>query len=113
MPSESTKKVEYEFGGPIGAFGTVVSLPFVIYGLFFLCNTSGDCLSIYPFHIPALPDFSKVEFWNTQSFLITISWIVWLIILERFLPGKTVKGVKLANGEQLEYKINGKQKKEI
>jgi len=99
--------VEYEFGGPIGALGTVLSLPIVIYALFFLCNDHGDCLSVYPLHIPSLPDFSQVEFWNTDAFLVTLGWFSWLIVLSFILPGAYVQGVKLETGERLTYKING------
>jgi hypothetical protein len=31
-------KIEYEFGGPIGAFFVMFGLPFVIFALYFLCN---------------------------------------------------------------------------
>jgi delta14-sterol reductase len=30
--------VHYEFGGPVGALGIIVSLPAVCYGLVFFCN---------------------------------------------------------------------------
>jgi Delta14-sterol reductase len=105
-PQPTTNKhVEYEFGGPIGAFMTVVSLPFVILGLYFLCN--GDCLQLYPLNIPALPDWSTVEWWNNEAFIVTILWFAWLIVLSFVVPAPSAQGVKLPNGTHLSYKLNG------
>jgi len=107
MSRTKSNPIEYEFGGPFGALSTMVSLPIVIYFLYFLCTGSDNCFSIFPFDFPSFPDFSNIEFWNTNAFLSCILWIVWLIVLQFILPGKIVKGVKLEDGTQLEYKING------
>jgi hypothetical protein len=37
-PKKQKHKVEYEFGGPVGALGVIVGLPLVIFMLYFLCN---------------------------------------------------------------------------
>lgn len=34
----SSHKIEYEFGGPVGALGVIFGLPLVIFALYFLCN---------------------------------------------------------------------------
>ena len=104
---KGNKKVEYEFGGPVGAFFTVVSLPPVIYGLYFLCNPAG-CLSVWPLQIPALPDLAAVEWWNNTAFLATLAWIAWLIVLSFIVPAPSALGVKLENGDRLTYKLNGR-----
>ena len=105
--------MEYEFGGPIGALGTVLSLPVVIYALYFLCNCTGECLSLYPLNIPKLPEYTEVEWWNSSAFFITLAWIVWLVVLYYIIPGPTVQGVKLETGERLSYKMNGKKNLEF
>ena len=38
LPSKISHSIEYEFGGPVGAFAVIVFLPLVVYALFFLCN---------------------------------------------------------------------------
>ena len=36
--NEHSKEIHYEFGGPVGAVGVMVGLPFVVYLLHFACN---------------------------------------------------------------------------
>ena len=51
--NEGHKEVDYEFGGPVGALATMVGLPVVIYGLYFLCDAE-TCL-----HNPLSFDWHK------------------------------------------------------
>lgn len=57
-PKKKKKRhVEYEFGGPLGAFGVIVGLPLVIFLLYFLCNK--DVCVTNPFHFAWGTWFSK------------------------------------------------------
>lgn len=102
----------HEFGGPVGTFLTTVSLPFVIYGLYFLCD--GDfCVSF---------DWKKELNWasvwerfTTEPLVdwtgasIFLGWMAFHVILERLLPGESVEGAPLpdGSGRRLSYRISG------
>eukprot|EP01039_Chlorochromonas_danica_P014781 gene14781-17294_t len=102
----------HEFGGPVGTFLTTVSLPFVIYGLYFLCD--GDfCVSF---------DWKKELNWGSvwerftteplvdwTGALIFLGWMAFHVILERLLPGESVEGAPLPDGggRRLSYRISG------
>lgn len=45
--STSKPPFHYEFGGPVGAFFVITSLPFVIYGLYFICNGDHCVVSVW------------------------------------------------------------------
>ena len=45
--------------------------------------------------------------WDTQVFLIYLSYWLFQVFLYFTLPCKWVKGVKLSDGTQLEYPLNG------
>eukprot|EP01024_Parvocaulis_polyphysoides_P051525 TRINITY_DN5077_c0_g2_i3.p2 TRINITY_DN5077_c0_g2~~TRINITY_DN5077_c0_g2_i3.p2 ORF type:complete len:376 (-),score=23.95 TRINITY_DN5077_c0_g2_i3:444-1571(-) len=96
---------EFEFFGPtVGPIGIIVGLPIVCYGLIFLCNANG-CLNLQDMIIPQIPN--NFEFFNLNAVGVVIGWFVYLIVLHLVLPGKVVQGVKLKNGDQLKYKLNG------
>lgn len=100
------KTFHYEFGGPIGAFFTMVSLPVVVYGLYFACN--GDyCVNFTNYENFPIPQ-SLCSLWNTNAFLVTCAWIGLHVVLERFLPGDVAEGVPLKHdGSRLKYPLNG------
>ena len=67
--------VEYEFGGPIGAFFTIIFLPLTVYGLSIMC-TAEYCLDITALGSVldqvALPQME--ELWSLEVFCIFLSW---------------------------------------
>ena len=84
-------KFQYEFGGPIGAFFIIWTLPLVIYGLYFLCNKD-FCL-----RFDASPNWELFlstatekasEIITDEGTSIFIGWMVFHFLLERILPGK-------------------------
>jgi hypothetical protein len=104
-----SKRFEYEFGGPIGAFFIIFGLPAVIYGLFFLCNKD-FCLQ---FNRSPNWDlfFSKVSnysnFFSDEGFAIFLGWMIFHFLLERVLPGETAYGILLENSKRLPYVLSG------
>eukprot|EP01063_Lacrimia_lanifica_P006315 TRINITY_DN13819_c0_g1_i2.p1 TRINITY_DN13819_c0_g1~~TRINITY_DN13819_c0_g1_i2.p1 ORF type:complete len:422 (+),score=188.71 TRINITY_DN13819_c0_g1_i2:45-1310(+) len=103
---------EYEFGGPFGAFMTMVSLPAVIVFLYVAC---GKDLVVRGVDVPAAFDASLVpsfdELWSWDAVAVCLLWFAFLVVLERVLPGEVVPGSKLPphkdGPEFLEYKLNG------
>lgn len=103
---------QLEFGGPVGTFLTVISLPLVIYGLFFLCD--GDfCVS---FDWKKELNWSKVlERFTAEPLIdatgawIFLGWMAGHVILERILPGEVVEGAALpdGSGRRLSYRMSG------
>lgn len=102
---------EYEFGGPLGAFGITLGTPLVTYALYFACN-EGGCPN------PALLSdpiaHFKAELWPGWSGLYSskvmayyVAYWFGLVALQYILPGKTVLGTVLKNGTRLKYKLNG------
>uniref|UniRef100_A0A7S2SL17 Delta(14)-sterol reductase ERG24 n=1 Tax=Eucampia antarctica TaxID=49252 RepID=A0A7S2SL17_9STRA len=93
---------EYEFGGPLGAGLTVISLPVVVsFLIHFACvGHVGELASFRPF-----PETMEVF----GKCLVGISsWILFQALLERILPGDLVAGVELPDGSgRLFYRING------
>eukprot|EP00939_MAST-03C_sp_MAST-3C-sp1_P001350 g1350.t1 len=110
----SKKPFHYEFGGPPGALGTMIALPIVVYGLYFLCRgpcgsgSEGFCLgpSNYDRARDQIPT-SLAELWDLKATGYVVGWIAFQIFLERVLPGPRVLGVKLSNGKRLTYPLNG------
>lgn len=105
--SSSIAPVHYEFGGPIGAFGVVVGLPFVIYMLYFLCNDE--------FCVDTSTDWTKLQLpsieslWSQEAAFMYISWMAANLVLERVLPGETVEGAPLPTTPptKLKYTMSG------
>jgi hypothetical protein len=104
-------EIEFEFGGPIGSFFVVASLPFVVLGLYYICNKD-ICLSM---------DFSSFDvdgfmaqlprnwedLFTPRATAIFTAWVVWQVVFERLLPGESVEGVKLPDGKKLTYTMSG------
>lgn len=119
-PKAKTKKsahenhFHYEFGGPVGAFFTMTSLPIVVYGLYFLCkgrcdSDDGFCLSTENLDevLDQIPQDLVEVLWSTKAFSIVLGWIGFHVVLERCLPGEMADGVELSNKTRLKYPLNG------
>jgi len=102
--------VEYEFGGPIGAFFVIFGLPVVIYALYFFCNKE-VCLQS-PFAFPwqrflgTLPTHAS-ELFSWEAAHIYGFWMGLQLFLERVLPGEVVEGSALPDGKRLKYTMSG------
>ena len=107
MENPKTPDHEMEFGGPPGALSIMIALPLVIYGLFFFC-TGQYCISPSNIsqvlqHLPSSLD----EVFSLKALLVVVVWMLFLIVLERLLPGKIVDGMALRDKTKLQYKLNG------
>ena len=103
-PYKEKAPFDYEFGGPIGALLTIISLPPLVLALTHFAsigrinfdpnNIISDCFS---------------HDWYTILYctLGLISWFMFQVLLERFLPCDIVEGVTLENGKKLKYRLNG------
>lgn len=106
------KPVDYEFGGPIGAYGTLLGLPAVI---LFLYSACGKDFVLRRFDLASLsaipwPEVSQLCSWKALA--LCGGWFSFQVLLERTLPGEVVEGVDLApaGGKgKLKYNINGHQ----
>ncbi|KAL3763627.1 hypothetical protein ACHAW5_001049 [Stephanodiscus triporus] len=123
---------EYEFGGPLGAFLTMVSLPIVTLLLIrwaargrivwedvdvvrlLLASPSCPSSRFLHFLCPSCDDGPLVEL--PRCALVVFSWFAFQVILERVLPCELVEGAPLPDrhgggrgGEErrLTYRING------
>lgn len=107
---EGNAKTEFEFGGPIGAYATMVSLPGVIFLLYYACGRDfvvpgADLRKLADMKLPALEDLI-----STRAMGITAGWFGFQVFLDRLLPGKVVQGVDLAaagGSGKLTYRMNG------
>ena len=105
MGSKERDEPHFEFFGPyIGPLGIMVGLPLVCYFLFYACNSDG-CLQFAPFSIPGVHPTQKIFSW--QACAVYLGWIGIQATLHLLLPGKIVKGTRLSNDLQLDYKLNG------
>ncbi len=102
------EKKTYEFGGPAGNILIMLGLPAIVYYLYFCVRFNHG--NIIP---GAAVDYSPFSgFWESiaptwQAVLMYGSWLLLQVLLQAFLPGKTVHGVRLGDGTRLAYKMNG------
>lgn len=109
MTTKQEDKIHYEFGGPVGAFFVVISLPVVISGLYLICNEN-TCLN-NPFDFDwalwyqSLPSLDKYFSW--EATFMYLGWMAFHVLLERILPGENVEGVVLPDKTRLSYTMSG------
>jgi Delta14-sterol reductase len=120
--SKSSKTFDYEFGGPLGALGTVVALPFVILmlthwthvgrvDLGFLSAFDGN----QPFWTAVLSSSVLCPSCGTHELLMRcalslVAWFCFQVVLERWLPCELVQGTPVKGdpkNARLTYRING------
>nr|AIJ01350.1 lamin 2b receptor [Patiria miniata]AIK20547.1 lamin B receptor 2 [Patiria miniata] len=96
------KTNSYEFGGPIGAFFIMVSLPLFIYYLYFTCSKTLCKLQLLP---ACTHDWR--DYYDRDAYLIFLGWMVLQVFLFMLPVGSVVKGLPLRTGQRLEYRLNG------
>ncbi|XP_071784802.1 delta(14)-sterol reductase TM7SF2-like [Asterias amurensis] len=96
------KTANYEFGGPIGAFLVMASLPVVVYYLYFACSKESCGITYKPALSTRLEDYFD---WEVN--LILLGWIAFQAALYMVPVGKIAKGLPLRNGRRLQYRMNG------
>ena len=106
---KSLPEHEFEFGGPVGAFATMVALPLVIYFLYFAASSTYKCnlVNIADIREVLMDSFKLDTFFNVNAVLYVLGWLVLCVSMERFLFSEIVEGTKLKNGSTLKYRING------
>ncbi|OAA75327.1 c-14 sterol reductase [Akanthomyces lecanii RCEF 1005] len=114
----SAKKIEYEFGGPLGAAGIVFGLPVLVYAFFFACNDTSGCpapglLSPRNLTWDALktqipwPEDGLAGFITLEAAGWTFAYYLLSLVLFRVLPSQKVLGAKLReSGRPLDYSFN-------
>ena len=110
MPRQKSKQVQYEFGGPVGSAFVMVSLPLVVYGLYFACNadyclSDGASLANALTHISA--SLRTTTLWSWEAAAAVAGWFALQAMLYLQLPGPMVHGVPLKDGNRLAYPMNG------
>ena len=100
----------WEFGGPIGTWITMWSLPLVNYWMLTSISTKSsvqDSLKAIgqdPYNL-----FLSVFSLDTAkySILVYVAWFFFQVLLHFILPGRVEKGTVLPNGTRLDYYLNG------
>lgn len=93
--------------GPyLGPIGMMIGLPIVCYGLVAACN-EGGCVSVSdPFGTwPGLPEGTRL--WSPVAFFVVFGWMLGHVGLHVAAEAPTHKGVVLADGSRLDYKLTG------
>ncbi|CAE8583093.1 unnamed protein product [Polarella glacialis] len=108
----TTHASDIEFGGPPGAFATMLALPGVIFFLYYACGKDFvmkglDFRSLLNIKPPGLGELVSL-----RALGICTGWLGFQVLLERVLPGRVVEGVDLGAaggkpGEKLKYCVNG------
>ncbi|KFA47962.1 hypothetical protein S40293_09061 [Stachybotrys chartarum IBT 40293] len=114
----AARKIEYDFGGPIGATGIVFGLPVFMNVLYFACNDISGCPAPALLSPRSLTwDSLKAQIpWPEDGLGGFVSWeaTAWLLayyalslVLYRVLPAQELFGTKLKEtGKPLKYRFN-------
>jgi hypothetical protein len=102
----------YEFFGPPGALFITFAVPATVYALYFGCSEeTGGCppTNVVPERVlAALSDVNWWKsLWDTQAALIYLGWYTFCVVSWYILPGDTVEGLTMRDGNKVKYKING------
>jgi len=101
---------DYEFGGPPGALATMISLPGVMYLLYYGCGKHFVVPGIALKNLLDIPSPNVTNMLSVRAAALFGGWMGFQVLLERLLPAQIVEGVELApaGGKgKLKYRING------
>jgi hypothetical protein len=110
MQKKNREAHHYEFAGPyLGPIGMMIGLPILTFLYARFCNDQGWPIKGLTFSdlTPAKLFEEFVNSWSTEVFLIYVGYWFFQALLYFILPGEKMKGVKLSDGSQLTYPING------
>ena len=99
----------YEFGGPIGALLTVISLPPLVLVLTHFASIGRLNLDLNELVNDVIfPKNAFVSPWILFNCTLgLLAWFGFQVLLERWLPCEIVEGVLLQDGTRLKYRLNG------
>jgi len=103
------RTTHYEFGGPVGALGVTLTVPFFTYAFYYFCNPLVGC-AVLPTHPGLL--FKSMGNGIVQSltdgtgWAIYFGWYAFAVACWALIPARWEQGGELRTGEKLEYKIN-------
>ncbi|SCV73442.1 BQ2448_7368 [Microbotryum intermedium] len=118
------RSTSYEFGGPIGACGVTLAVPFFAYyrqlvhprctGLTLAC-TAQQCppwpmSNFVDFHGQGFQRMTTWQFYRDlfswDASIVYALWYLWTVVCWAVLPGVQVHGVELRDGSRLAYTMN-------
>lgn len=99
------ENTHFEFGGPIGACGIMISLPLVVLGLYYSCNkevcldfatlSSAEALAAFWTKMVAQLPSRWTDLLSTEAVSMTLGWVALQVAFERVLPGEVALGTPL------------------
>ena len=95
------RTTSYEFLGPAGAAAVTIGTPAITYLLYLACNEQ-HCSISQPPAWPAATSFITARAVNFYAL-----WFLGQVLLWKILPGESVQGTRLRDGNVLSYKMNG------
>lgn len=113
QPVLNPKTVHKEFFGVPGAFGISFGLPVLVIFFALIANETYSLQGInleldkVAAQLPKTWDQLVELCFDRTCWTAYLTWFFGLVIFDQIVPGKHLKGVKLADGTQLDYKING------
>lgn len=107
------KTVHKEFFGVPGAFGISFGLPALVIFFALIANETYSLQGVrleldkVAAQLPQTWDQIQAFCFDHTCWTAYLTWFFGLAAFDQIVPGKHLKGVKLADGTQLDYKING------
>ncbi|KAJ2351962.1 erg24, C-14 sterol reductase, partial [Coemansia sp. RSA 2611] len=99
-----------EFMGFPGSVAVMTITTIVLYVWYFSCNETAGCqLPVTQSQWSAIAAHAADcrSYVSLEALAIYTMWWSWLVVLYFVIPGRTVQGVVLRNGQRLDYPING------
>jgi Delta14-sterol reductase len=90
------------FGGPIGGLAFMTLLPLLTVYLWICMHHHGGSLVL-----PSREVIAETPLPTTRALIYFATWLLFQVVLQLVLPGKTVNGLKARDGVTLKYKLNG------
>ncbi|BGP41393.1 erg24, C-14 sterol reductase [Rhodotorula kratochvilovae] len=104
------KSLHYEFGGPLGALGVTLAVPFFSYWLPFAAAGDFQLSKFGAYHAAGWRALHDPEWWASlwsgEAFAVYMAWYFWCVACAIALPGKELDGVVLRDGRRLKYTMN-------
>lgn len=99
--------MKYEFGGRIGNIVLILFLPLTVFYLYFCLRFNGGDLIPRQVTAEKMAAFGRSIVPTLRALWIYAAWFGFQVLLQRFVPGRTVYGRPLRDGTRLSYRMNG------